>query len=427
MRPDPVLLPARLGVALLPAAMDVPLARRGGRAFALRGPRSDLTVALPEVGGALQVLVPRGFGHPLIASRVSGEFRADPTGEPCAPARWVAAGGIAAWAREVPPPAGPTRAIAPLSARSADGPWICVRPAATAWAALRLREPAAGRGPVVVAARWVLGASAEARARGVCRGMSVALARRLCPGLVVRPPVAGIDLVSEVAQRMGEWFGESLKTRGCILARLPAQGALAPGALGQAQHVARLIWQELGVEVRVAIAATPDAAKRLARWLEPGWVAVAPVKATEAWAARPAARARMLTGVHRSGWCGTPTPDLEGAVARAQALAANLSLAPSGSLRLVLDGEKHTAARVLVIPAGCGRSGRAELVGAAVRREGMLVGNIHTIRVSVVGGRPAAPEPVPVRSERLSASPAPQDGPRQLALLPGRALLRGRA
>ncbi|MFN7147733.1 MAG: hypothetical protein ACK4YP_28445, partial [Myxococcota bacterium] len=153
MSPLPLAPPVRFGVALLPPGMEVRLARRGGRAFAPRAHAGDVRVTLPEVGGVPTVLVPRGFGHPLPARRLGAELRADPGGEPCAPARWVPTGGVAAWVRAVPPPRGPVRALEPARLGDGAGQWVWIRPRNLAWSALRLLSPAAGHGPVAVVDR----------------------------------------------------------------------------------------------------------------------------------------------------------------------------------------------------------------------------------------------------------------------------------
>lgn len=56
-----------------------------------------------------------------------------------------------------------------------------------------LQDPQLRRRPVAIAPlaadrAVLLAVSAEARLAGVARGMAVALARRICPDLVVRPP-----------------------------------------------------------------------------------------------------------------------------------------------------------------------------------------------------------------------------------------------
>jgi hypothetical protein len=411
MRPEPSSTTARIGAASLPLPMDVRLARRGGRAFVARALGGDITVTLPEVTGPAQVLVPRGFGHPLLGRVVGGQLRAEPAGEPCAPARWVPVGGVAAWLREIPMPRGPTRAIAPVAHRPGTGPWICIHPVATQWSALRLREPAMGRGPVAVAERWVLAASPAARARGVFRGMSVRLARRRCPGLVIRPPVAGIDLVEEVERRVGQWLGVASRSRGRILARLPDGVVPGPTALAWAERLARLLWQELGVEVRTAVANTAEAAVGLAGWLEAGWAAVAAGDAGGAWAARASMRARVTAGGGNAAWQGAPTPDLEGVVARAQGLAAGLSeVSRGGVLQVRVQGERGRASLRLRVPEGCGRTGLANLVGNVVRRQAAGLGAVHGVILASVAEGAVAPPPHRAEAARAERAVAAAGG-----------------
>ncbi|MDP2307639.1 MAG: hypothetical protein Q8P18_16570, partial [Pseudomonadota bacterium] len=320
MLPFALVAPPRIGAAALPVPMELRLARRGGRAFAPRDQPGDVTLALPEVGGAATVLVPRGFGHPLFGRRVGMDLRAEPAGEPCAPARWVPAGGVAAWLRPVPPPRGPTHAIRPEPIGDGAGAWVCVRPTALAWSTLRLVTPAAGHGPVVVADRWVRAVSPAARARGVTRGMSLPLARRHCPELVAHAPSGGLDLTAEVARRLESWFGavtpgRGAASRGALLVRLPSTLALGVGALPAAERIARLLWQELGVEARIAVAATSDAAHGLAGFLEPGWVGVAAPMAATAWSDAAPRAAACAASSRGASWQGVAAPDLEGAVA----------------------------------------------------------------------------------------------------------------
>ncbi|MDP2312465.1 MAG: hypothetical protein Q8P41_06130 [Pseudomonadota bacterium] len=415
MSPFPLVAPPRIGAATLPLAMEVRLARRGGRAFAPRDQPGDVTIALPEVGGPATVLVPRGFGHPLFGRRVGGELRAEPAGEPCAPARWVPAGGVAAWLRAVPPPRGPTHAVRAEPVGEATGAWMCVRPAALAWSALRLVSPAAGHGPVAVADRWVRAVSPGARARGVTRGMSLALARRRCPELIAYAPSGGLDLGAEVARRLAAWFGGVTRRPGVLLVRLSGAAMPGPEALPAAERIARLLWQELGVEARIAVGATPEAARGLAALLEPGWVAVAAPMATSAWAGRAARAARCDAGSHRASWQGAPAPDLEGAVARATMLSGGLVRAARGGvLRLRLQGARGQADARVRVPSGCGRLGLARLVEALVRREGAAVGAIESMSLVCAAHEGAGAKAIaapPARGAAASSAPSPRSEP----------------
>lgn len=430
MLPFPLIAPPRIGAAALPVPMELRLARRGGRAFAPRDQLGDVTIALPEVGGAATVLVPRGFGHPLLGRRIGAELRAEPAGEPCAPARWVPAGGVAAWLRAVPPPRGPTHAVRPDPVGDGAGAWVCVRPAALAWSTLRLVTPAAGHGPVVVADRWVRAVSPAARGKGVSRGMSLALARRRCPDLVAYTPSAGLDLVAEVARRLEAWFGTVTHAsalrggggRGALLVRLPGSALPGAGALPAAERIARLLWQELGVEARIGVAPTADAAYGLAGFLEPGWVGVAAPMATAAWAGRAPRVAQCAAGSHRASWQGVAAPDLEGAVSRAGLLTAGLvRAARGGTLRLRLRGARGRADVRLRVPTGCGRVGLARLIEGVVRREGAGVGAIESLSIRTVPARvEGQPAGQPVVKLPRAAAPvtAVAPHPAQLALLP---------
>jgi hypothetical protein len=429
MLPFPLIAPPRIGAAALPVPMELRLARRGGRAFTPRDQPGDVTIALPEVGGVSTVLVPRGFGHPLFGRRVGGDLRAEPAGEPCAPARWVPAGGVAAWLRAVPPPRGPTHAVRPDPVGDGQGAWVCVRPAAVAWSALRLVAPAAGHGPVVVADRWVRAVSPAARARGVARGMSLPLARRHCPELVAYSPSGGVDLVAEVARRLEAWFGTVTPLsglrggrHGALLVRLPGWAVAGPGALPAAERIARLLWQELGLEARIGVAATSDAAYGLAGFLEPGWVAVAAPMAAAAWAGRAPRVAHCAAGSRRASWQGVAAPDLEGAVSRAGLLTGGLvRAARGGTLRLRLRGARGQADVRVRVPEACGRVGLARLIEGVVRREGAGVGAIESLSIRTVPPRvddqealrpAAAPVSVPAAVVAAATRPA------QLALLP---------
>jgi hypothetical protein len=413
MRPLPASPPLRFGAASLPVGMELRLARRGGRAFAPRGQAGDVRVTLPEVGGVSTVLVPRGFGHPLPARRVGNELRAEPGGEPCTAARWVPTGGVAAWLRPVPAPRGPTHAVAAEFPQGQANAWVFIGAAALEWSALRLVTPAAGHGAAVVADRWVRAASPAARARGVVRGMSVALAQRRCPGLAVWPRPAG-SLEAEVERSVAAWLGPVSRVAGGLLARLGEEAALGAAALAAGERLARLLWQELGVEVRVAVGASAEAARGLARVLEPGWVGVAAPLATDAWAGRAPRAATCRASGRTASWEGEPLPDLEGAAARARLLSPGLAVsARGGALRVRVAGWRGVRTVRVRIPEGCGRGALGRLVEAVVRREGAALGPITGVSVRVVP-RAARLRAAPIRRaasaglvDAASAEPAP--------------------
>lgn len=376
--------PLRYTTAPLPIEMEARLAQAQGRAFAPRT-GGDLTVTLPNVGGVATFLVPRGFGHPLPARRLGAELRADPGGEACSPARWVPTGGVAAWLRHVPTPRGPIRAV-PASLLHEDGghgPHVYVRPVSLAWSAARLRAPSAGHGAVAVADRRVIAPSPAARAAGVVRGMSLRLAARRCPGLVFVPPAAA-DLRPEVARRLAGLFGVVQVHGPGFIARLPEAVLAQPAALDVAEHIARLLWQELGVEARITIANTVAGAVALSRWLEPGWVAVAAPGADAELGSRRSGGGRVLTTSRGASWAGPATPDLEAVVTRAGVLAGTLTRAARGAtLRLVVRGARGTRRIRVRIPLACTRRGLVRLVEALIRREAAPLGAVDSVRLSV--------------------------------------------
>lgn len=407
----PVSPPARFVAADLPAPMELRLARRGGRAFAPRGPTGEIRVVLPEVGGAYTVLVPRGFGHPLPARRDGGALRAEQGGTACAPARWVPAGGLAAWLRAVPAPRGPVRAVPAELPIGADGAWIHVRVAALEWSTLRRIVPAAGHGAVAVADRWVRAVSPAARARGVSRGMSTALARRRCPGLVLLPrPIARLESAIEASLR--QWLGGVTPCGRGYLARLDGSAGSGPGALVHAERLARLLWQELGVEAKVGIAASAEAAAGLSALLEPGWVGVVAPDAEAAWASAAPAHARASAGGRRAGWHGEPLPDVQGAAARARLLSTSVHGAAKGaSVRVRIEGARGTRSTRVQVPWDCGRAAFGRLVEAVVRREGALLGAIYGVRlVCLTPGVGASEGGAGTGSRRAGGAYAPSSG-----------------
>jgi hypothetical protein len=257
--------------------------------------------------------------------------------------------------------------------------------------------PAAGHGPVAVADRWVRAVSPAARARGVARGMSLALARRHCPELVTYAPSGGVDLTAEVARRLEAWFGPVVTRRGGLFVRVSGPSAPGPDGVEVAERVARLLWQELGVESRIALAPTTEAARGLAALLEPGWVGVAAAAATAAWAGRTRSVARCAAGARRAAWRGAPLPDLEGAVARAALLTGGLRRSARGNLlRVRIAGARASADVRVRVPERCGRVGLARLVEGVLRREGAALGPIEAVALALLPSPSVAPAPAQV-------------------------------
>ena len=392
----------RLTPSLLGGASGARLARRGARSFKRGG---DVVVTLPHAAGPLHVLVPRGHGQPLIARRqLGGGFCAAVTGEPCAATRWTSAGAIAAWLREIPSPRGPSPALSPLGCfapaegvgTEGTGPWVCVRVVAASWAAARRADPSVGHGTVAVAGRWVLGVSPAARARGVCRGMSLSRARSLCPGIRLVPPAEGAmpsELVDEVVALLERDLGAVTRRRGAVLVRLASGPANErPGdRLAQAGHLARRLWQALGVEVRIAVADAPEDAVALSRQLDVGWVAVVPPSANGAWHARHAAPGTWTTGRKSATWRGPLIPDLEGAATVCRDLSRALALGEGGgTVRIVAAGPGGEVRVVVPLPPGCDRATRATLVEAAVRTPLLAARGAFSVRVEAThAARPA--------------------------------------
>jgi hypothetical protein len=396
--PSPHLLP-RLSPAPEASPLAARLARRGGRAFLIG---DELVLAMPGAGGP-QVLVPRGFGRPLLAVSVAGAMRALGTGAPCHPARWVSVGGVAARVREVPLPRGPARALPAQDAPAGDaeGPWLVVRTEALAGSAARLLDPSVGHGAVVVAGPRVRAVSAQAARAGVRLGQSVALARRKCPGVRV---VAAPDDAAVEAAVAGVVGGE--KVGGAWRVRLPAGG----DAGEHAARVLRRLWQRAGVEAAGAVAERVEDAAGLARVLRPGQVGVVPAAAAGAWAGR-GGPGRWWAGDRAASWQGAALPDLDGAIARARGLADAVP-ARDGALRFTVRGEQGEARVDVPLPRGCDRALRDAAIDAGLRGRLAGVGAVVAVRLSVrdSGGAVAAPPAAEV------AGPA---APRQLALLPG--------
>jgi hypothetical protein len=182
--------------------------------------------------------------------------------------------------------------------------------------------------------------------------------------------------------------------------------------------VARLLWQELGVEAAVALAAHPHAARGLAALLEPGWVGVAPVAATAAWSSRPGRAARASAGARAVVWRGDALPDLEGAAARARLLAAGLlGQARGGALRVRVEGERGVRVARVRVPEGVGRAGLGHLVESLVRRLGATLSAIRAVRLRCVDapsarhGRDATVARGPWPASRPGEAPLPAAAP----------------
>ncbi|MFZ5478747.1 MAG: hypothetical protein ACOZNI_18390, partial [Myxococcota bacterium] len=187
------------------------------------------------------------------------------------------------------------------------------------------------------------------------------------------------------------------RVAGGWLLRLP-EGAGAE----LADRALRRLWQRAGVEAAAAVATRADDAVGLARVLRPGQVGEVPAAAAGAWARR-SSPGRWWSGQGGAAWQGTPIPDVDGAVARARALATAVG-ARGGALRVALRGDRGAARATIPLPDGCEASMRDALVDAGLRRALAEIGEVASIRVLHAGiarSRPAA------------------RAPRQLALLPG--------
>jgi hypothetical protein len=308
----------KLSPVALPAGPARVLAPLGGRAFEMQDASRTLILTAPGAADSRLVIVPRGLGRPTFAERDPRGFRSRPTGEVCAPRRWLAAGGVCALISRGGASVGP-RACAP-ALPAPDGPprWLAIRiPGLDLIAAAGAASSAE---PVAVLAGRVRAVSAAAAARGVCRGMSAPLARRRCPGLrMVAPGEAGALLARVAAELEGE-LGSVRRERRTLLVQV-ACGARHADALSYGGVLARRLWQAAGVTVAVAIAGSPDAAARLARLLEAGDCAVVPKGGEGPWSCRGPRVGSERRSTAGASWWGPRLEDIEGAVAEARALA----------------------------------------------------------------------------------------------------------
>lgn len=294
--------------------------RWGGRCF--RVPRrdrvgeEDRVITLPDAMSTEAVLVPRGHGWPLVASRVRDGWRAVPGGEPCGGGRWEDAGGIAAWIRRVELPVGPARAVAWEGTAQGDHV-LAIRLVNTAWAAVRRSDPSVGNGVVAVGKSVVRGVSPAARSVGVESGMSMRVALRRCPRLRVVPPRQGVSLIQEVVAWLGGAMGPVVQTGGVLL--VPWSADPDPGvSLARQERLLRRLWQAFGVEANTAVAASARAASVVVRMLDRGEVAAVPSGAEDAWSGRPARG--LVAGARQGSWTGPALPDVEGILSTACAL-----------------------------------------------------------------------------------------------------------
>jgi hypothetical protein len=425
--------------------------RRGGRCFevdgtvvvTLREPGSDRVpdaeVAAVRTQGALHVLVPRGFGHPLLARSSSDgrTWRAEGTGEPCLPARWVDAGRVIAYVREAALPSRPVRAEPAAEAPvKADGPWLCVRWTELPLAAAQLADPSLRRGPVAVAGRWVVTASDSARARGVRRGMTRDRATRLCPDLrivpcdtAVVPPEAdgmarGVDalrdaLVDVLQAELGPVRDMGL---GRVCVRLPSAEAPASRALARAEQVLRRLYQAYGVRAAAVVAVDASQAAAFASLLPASRVAVLSGAlpgvrpgASARWGL-PRRSGRVARSTDHASWSGASFPDIDGSAALCGHLAVAIQ---ARHLRFAARTERGPVRWTVAVPAGADAALRAAVAEAAGRRALAFAGPVQSVAcrpcLAASGSRSVAASR---GGARARASGVAASGPRQLALLP---------
>ena len=369
------------------------------RAFAV-GESGARLVTLADAATALKVLVPRGHGWPMLGVRSADALRGALHGEACSPGRWAVAGAVAVEVHEVDLPRGPAPAVAPADAPGA-GAWLALRLRNLPWSAARLRDPSAGHGLVAVAGlRVVVGVSPAGRDAGVSRGMSLRLARRHCPRLKFVAPAATRELADAVSTWILSRFPQARPGRTWLIP--VAAHPTTAGAVTQADTLCRHLWQLFGVECTVGVAADPEAARAVTRWLGPRQLGIVPADADEAVVAAGRQRRRAIPRGHR--WEGAPRPDVEGVAEIVRTLAAGL---PAGRRVVVhLETERgpvavrvHPQARLAVFAVE--RAVRAALLG---------VGSVSRIHIQPGKATP----PAPAGAGGVAAAPL-----RQLALIPG--------
>lgn len=364
------------------SALGAEVAALGGRCFTVRhagaAADGDLLVAVPGPERSRQVLLPRGFGRPLLARQAPGGWLVEGSGETCSPRRWITAGGLAARVRRYQLPAGPAAAQPRLSrvapAEGAPAMWLAVRLEAPLVAPVVLARPELRGTPLAVCTARVRDVSPEARAAGVRPGMSLRLALRRCPGLrFVEPPA--VSAHAEVRALLEAEVGNVQQERRGLLVPITA------GSVGElfsvAERIALRIWQAAGVKVRLAIASDGQLAMRFARLLASGSVAYVPASADAVWR-----RSRPRPG-------SPAMPDVEGIVAAARAVAARAT----GAGRLVVQG---AGARVELPCAN--EPNAAATVEGALRGQALRLGEVSSLRWEP--NRVAVPAQVPLRLAR---------------------------
>ncbi len=357
-------IPLRLVPVFPSTSLGVDVLSRGGRCFAVRqgggAADGDVLVAVPAATGGRQVLIPRGLGRPIVARPAPGGWVVDGTGEMCGTRRWCAVGGLAARVRSFVLPRGPAMAVAPLQRSPNPGSqWLAVRVENPLLVALARVNPALRRGPVAVVEARVREVSPAARAAGVAPGMSPRLAMRKCPELrMVAPPAA--SAAEAVRALLEAEVGDVVALRGGLAVRMG--GSSVGELMAQAEHLALRLWQELGVRVRLAVAAEGEVAMRLTRLLELDQVAFIPATGAAVWRRR-AGRAR------RAGWSGKGLVDVEGIIAMARALVDAGGAA--GTLRVTAGG------RELAIPCAKPEVRAASQVETALRARAMTLGEVE--------------------------------------------------
>lgn len=406
--PRPVLLPS--------AALPVVLLRRGARAF-VNTEGGDLVWTLPEVVGPRCVLVPRGPGAPLPARRDGGRFFGEPHGEPCFPARWAVAGGVAARVRGVVFRAAASSVPArPAGFEEAPG-CLVVRLGGLGQALLT--RAGAGLGPWAAGGAAARVLSPEARARGLRVGMSRRLAARKVPSLGWRElPENWAEELSSLRRAVEAWLGglsaaPLRRLRGGLVLSLPGGGAAEPGpalppagsrgegplspegALALGEWLLAALWQRFGVRASVAWAPTAEAAAGLAAALTPGQAGAVHPQALLPWARRPAVRATWAPGRRRGAWAGPALADSAGVLGVVGALGRSLTPPARGEgLEVSLETERGRVVVPVALPRGASRDDVAARLEAALAPRLVVSPAVHGIRVAVV---PPAPVAAPLR------------------------------
>lgn len=278
------MVPVRLATVAPEGEGTQKLLAHGGRSFVFRdldgSVLGDRVCTLPGAVSDISILAPRGFGRPLLARAGAGGWRGLPNGEPCSAERWRPVGAVSAWfhAVEAPHRHFPLLAVGGLSV---------------------------GHELVVMIRSQELVGEAQA------------VAARCMEGALL--PVSEPDVL---ATRMDAMTGDPRH------------------AMARAERMMVRLRSQFP-DVRMAMAASFDAAYALLGCVDPGWIGLCPQAMLSAWTAAIIEDIGLFPGRRVGRWSGPAIPDIDGLISLARAMTVELPIPMMGGVvRVGLHGEK---------------------------------------------------------------------------------------